>query len=327
MLISKYRSKRQSAVAYNTKSCAAQRLNTENLVLAYLVGLVEGDGWFTFSKNGKYIIFEMGIELHVRDLSLLQEIQKLLQGIGNISIYKGNKVRFNVRNKNDLREKILPIFDRYPMISNKNLQYFKFKYFLLVNCIYYEHLDAHCKSTEFKQAFDKFIKQQNRRVEQIKNQKFPDYFNSWLVGFVQSEGCFSVYKAPFRHRKNYFIASFEISQSQTLGEFVVLAIGLFLNVKTNIYKNLDVKKTLYPNYRLKVTSVLCIKKIVEFFEASPVPLLGYKNKQYKQWYEELGKIPRYASIVNIHIPSAKKKKATLFKGMLDYDIVRTYGRP
>lgn len=53
------------------------------------------------------------------------------------------------------------------MISNKNLQYFKFKYFLLVNCIYYEHLDAHCKSTEFKQAFDQFIKQQNRRVEQI----------------------------------------------------------------------------------------------------------------------------------------------------------------
>lgn len=42
MLISKYRSKRQSAVAYNTKSCAAQRLNTENLVFAYLVGLVGG---------------------------------------------------------------------------------------------------------------------------------------------------------------------------------------------------------------------------------------------------------------------------------------------
>ena len=91
------------------------------------------------------------------------------------------------------------------MISNKNLQYFKFKYFLLVNCIYYEHLDAHCKSTEFKQAFDKFIKQQNRRVEQISKNFFPDYFSYWLVGFVQSEGCFSVYKGKTSKKLFYYL--------------------------------------------------------------------------------------------------------------------------
>lgn len=43
-------------------SNATQRLYAEDSIFAYFTGLVEGDGWFSFSKNGKYIIFEMGIE-------------------------------------------------------------------------------------------------------------------------------------------------------------------------------------------------------------------------------------------------------------------------
>jgi len=34
---------------------AIQRLNAGDLVFAYLVGLVEGDGWFSATKNGKYV--------------------------------------------------------------------------------------------------------------------------------------------------------------------------------------------------------------------------------------------------------------------------------
>lgn len=44
-----FKRKRQSAAVHN----AAQRLNAENQKNAYLVGLIKGGGWFSFSKNGK----------------------------------------------------------------------------------------------------------------------------------------------------------------------------------------------------------------------------------------------------------------------------------
>ncbi len=144
---------KQPAAVHN----AAQRLNAENQKYAYLVGLIEGDGWFSFSKNGKYLIYEMGIELHIRDLPLLRKIKKLLGNIGNINIYKNNtKCRYNIRNKNDLRKIILPIFDKHPMLSKKSHTYFKFRYLLLINCVYYEQVEYHYESKAYKQALSAF---------------------------------------------------------------------------------------------------------------------------------------------------------------------------
>lgn len=49
----------QSAVVKNDSNKsnfeAIQRLNAGDLVFAYLVGLIEGDGWFIVNKNGKYV--------------------------------------------------------------------------------------------------------------------------------------------------------------------------------------------------------------------------------------------------------------------------------
>jgi len=50
---------------------AIQRLNAGDLVFAYLVGLIEGDGWFSVTKNGKYVRYEFGIEMGIRDVQLL----------------------------------------------------------------------------------------------------------------------------------------------------------------------------------------------------------------------------------------------------------------
>jgi LAGLIDADG endonuclease len=58
----------------NFYSEASQRLNARDFYSAYLVGLIEGDGWFTVTKNGKYIIYELVIELNIRDVQLLYKI-------------------------------------------------------------------------------------------------------------------------------------------------------------------------------------------------------------------------------------------------------------
>ena len=71
---------------------AIQRLNAGDLVFAYLVGLIEGDGWFSVAKNGKYVKYEFGIEMNIRDVQLLYKIKEIL-GVGTIDIRQRDQTK------------------------------------------------------------------------------------------------------------------------------------------------------------------------------------------------------------------------------------------
>ena len=66
---------------------ASQRLHAGDLAYAYLVGLFEGDGLFTITKKGKYLTYELGIELSIKDVQLIYKIKNLL-GVGVVSFRK-----------------------------------------------------------------------------------------------------------------------------------------------------------------------------------------------------------------------------------------------
>jgi ubiquinol-cytochrome c reductase cytochrome b subunit len=107
---------------------ASQRLHAGDLSYAYLVGLFEGDGYFTVTKKGKYLAYELGIELSIKDVQLLYKIKSLL-GIGVVSFRKRNEIEMvslRIRNKDHLKKIIIPIFDKYPMFSNKQYDYLRF---------------------------------------------------------------------------------------------------------------------------------------------------------------------------------------------------------
>ena len=109
---------------------ASQRLHAEDLRYAYLVGLFEGDGYFTITKKGKNLIYELGIELSIKDVQLIYKIKALL-GIGVVSFRKINeieKVTLRIRDKNHLKNFIIPIFDKYPLLTKK---YYNYKVFTL----------------------------------------------------------------------------------------------------------------------------------------------------------------------------------------------------
>ena len=96
----------------NTNYEAIQRLNAGDLIFPYLVGLFEGDGWFTITKNGKYLKYEFGIEMSQRDIQLIYKIKKIL-GIGQINFRSRNNqctVMFRVRNKNHLKSIIIKFY-------------------------------------------------------------------------------------------------------------------------------------------------------------------------------------------------------------------------
>ena len=70
---------------------ASQRLNAGDLNYAYLVGLFEGDGYFSITKKDKYLTYELGIELSIRDVQLIYKIKDLL-GVGIVSFRKRKEI-------------------------------------------------------------------------------------------------------------------------------------------------------------------------------------------------------------------------------------------
>ena len=256
---------------------APQRLNAENLIYAYLVGLFEGDGFFTVSKKGKYFQCELGIELSIKDVQLIYKIKDLL-GVGTVRfrVKKGNTmVCFRIRKKDHLTKIILPIFDKYPMFTNKQHDYLRLKNIILSDVILYEDIPPYVRP--------------NTPYNSIQSIINTSYFSAWLVGFIEAEGCFSIYKIT--KSDNYSVASFDITQ--TNGEIVILAIRQYLSLTPKVYKDIT------NNYKLKVTSVRSIENVIKFLSKAPVKLLGNKNLQYLLWVKQLRAIPRYAEKINI----------------------------
>jgi ubiquinol-cytochrome c reductase cytochrome b subunit len=93
-------------------------------------------------------LYELGIELEIRDVQLIHKIKDLL-GVGIISFRKrkgGSKmVCLRIRKKSHLINQILPIFDKYPLLSNKQYDYLRFRHALLSGIILYEDLPEYTR--------------------------------------------------------------------------------------------------------------------------------------------------------------------------------------
>ena len=256
-------------------SDVSQRLRAGDLIYAYLVGLFEGDGFFSITKKGKYLTYELGIELSIRDAKLIYKLKSLL-GVGVVCTRKRGNVEMislRIRNKNHLKNSILPIFDKYPMFSNKQYDYLRFKNALLSDIIYAKDLPEYTRSIMPSSSIKSIIS--------------TDYFPAWLVGFIEAEGCFSTYKL----NNNYLVASFDISQTE--GGTIISAIREYLSFTTAVH--LDKTNC----FKLKVSSVRSVENIIKFLDKAPVKLLGHKKIQFLLWIKELRTIPRYSQKINL----------------------------
>ena len=279
---------------YSTLSSISisQRLESGNFIYPYLVGLIEGDGWFSITKKGKYLMYELGIELSIKDVQLIYKIKKVL-GVGTvlfrnrsrikdeklnhnniISEKDNNMVIYRIRNKSHLKEIIIPIFDKYSFLTNKQYDYIRFRTLLLSNIIFSAELINYTRPDLPLNT-----------IESILN---VSYFPAWLVGFIEAEGCFSIYKPK---DSSSFIASFDITQ--TNGEIILLAIKKFLKLTPNVRADIT------NNYKLKISSIRDIENIIKFMNKAPLKLLGYKRLQYIIWLKKLEHIPRYFDKINI----------------------------
>ena len=283
--------KKESLLQGKKESNSKYKKNVKGLSYGYLVGLIEGDGWISISKKGKYLTYEIGLELNIKDIQLLYKMKHSL-GVGNILIRvrKGknnNKIhsaRYNVRNKQHLRDIFIPILDKYPMLTNKQYDYLRFREALINNILLFDGLPKYTRPKEPINSVDNILNK--------------SYFSAWLIGFIEAEACFSIYPSKINdHRslhskkKNSYVGSFDIAQTNSFE--IIQSIKQYLNISGNIYQD----KT--NCYKLKTTSIRNIDNVIKFLKNNPIRLLGNKRLQFILFIKKLRKIPRYSNFIKI----------------------------
>jgi hypothetical protein len=154
----------------------------------WLSGFSDGESSFYYRVRSNVVAFEFKISLHKDDLAVLVFIQESL-GKGKVDI-SGGKASFRVVKHHELLF-LLEIFDKFPLNSNKYLNYL-----------------------DFKQAFDLYkIKSPLAIKEIIKLKNGMNTLRTsftmplehriritpyWVLGFTEGEGSFSIRKdMPF----------------------------------------------------------------------------------------------------------------------------------
>ena len=157
------------------------------------------------AKNGYFITTRFKISLHQRDTIILEQF-KAYFGVGSLqSSGKGrNSKDFVVKSRKELIERVLPHFDKYPLLTQKRADYELFKRILVI-MDKREHLS--------KSGFEEIISIRsslNLGLSENIREQFPDNVPSirplvenseiphpqWIAGFTTGEGSFIVLIRP-----------------------------------------------------------------------------------------------------------------------------------
>lgn len=244
--------------------------NTKEFFEEWLVGVTDGDGSFHFSKskdNKWGLYFKIGQSTY--NLRLLYYIKKML-GVGQVSISR-DMAEFRIRDLNSILLHIIPLFDKYPLLTSKYFNYDLFKQAAMI-------LRNPSYSKEQKDVF----------LTELKSKVIPtDYFSpawstvnykvnnkteamnviskSWLVGYTEAEGSFYL----VTKEKGRLVHGFEITQK--LDKIVLTAISYILGM------NVMTKKTYFT---VVSTNSQVIKNIILYFNRT---MKGMKSLEYRIW--------------------------------------------
>jgi len=108
--------------------------NSASLPPSYITGFSDGESSFHISvlkKKGYKMLYQVlpvfTIQLHIKDLYLLEKIQSFF-GVGVITKKsKSNSVIYSVQSLKDLNLAIIPHFDKYPLLTQKQADFTLFK--------------------------------------------------------------------------------------------------------------------------------------------------------------------------------------------------------
>lgn len=245
--------------------------------LAFLVGLIDGDGYIQITKTTKgYIAIKLVICLELADISTLEYIYSVLK-LGKITIFKDikNPICKLIISRTDLQEVIFPLllYHNIFFLTHNRIMQFRLAMAIFKNEIkFYDALKENLISKELKVNHFELA-----TLEYINL----NFFKNWLVGFTNSEGSFFI--------KSNNDGCFQLKQSIHSNLFE--ALKLLFDSKTSIYVENE------RFMQLTLSSKKDIQSVINFFSFSGLhPLVGLKGIQYFRWLNNLKISNRYKNL-------------------------------
>ncbi len=219
----------------------------------YITGLIEGDGIIItpktlYSEKGKKNYPSIQISFNSKDFPLVLKIQEIL-GFGSIKKEVGkNAYRYTINNHSGIIDMVNILNGKMRTAKIHSLN-------VLIDWLNLEH-----------------IKKQPINTEPLDS-------NSWLSGFIEADGHFSIRASNLNPRVE---CSFELTQAQVIhlgytNRDSLELIADYLSIKVNTVK----KTSKCPQYRIK-TGSLKTNMILENYLTN-FPLFGSKYLDWKDW--------------------------------------------
>lgn len=102
------------------------------LTAEWITGFVDGEGCFHIGINrhpdmkaGYQVLPEFTVVQHKQDVQLLHALKEYF-GCGVVRSNHADRMAYRVRGLSDLRERIIPFFERSPLRSKKHLDFVQF---------------------------------------------------------------------------------------------------------------------------------------------------------------------------------------------------------
>ena len=212
----------------------------------FWVGLMDGDGSIQVNHwRCKYLQYRLIIKLKycIENLTMLNLIKKHIGG--NVRVVDNNNFVIWVVNERKHIQNLINLFISYPPLTSRLRAQLAF----MLECFQQNNVEWYLNARN-----EKYL---NRDTDIVKIDY--NYFNAWLSGFIEAEGCFSIRNVSKNH-------SFSIGQKND--KYILDAIKNHFDIQNEVRK-INNKIWLIEIYR-KLTLIKIINHCVNY------PLLGEK---------------------------------------------------
>lgn len=261
---------------------------------SYVTGFIDGEGSFIVLVlkretylTGWNIIPVFTISLHNRDRVLLEKIQSFFGGIGKITTRKkDNSVHYTVKSVKDIVNVIIPHFDKYPLLTQKQADFELFKKIVMIM-----HNKQHLKleglnklialKASLNNGLTPLLSKHFPNISPVKRPKVKQFLSSvdpfWITGFTEGEGCFHIMTAKSSNYRTGYQIKLDFSLVQHIRDKVLIeSLINWFNCGT-VYK--EKNKEIVKLFVSKSSDIQ--DKIIPFFQK--YPFQGYKLSSYNKF--------------------------------------------
>jgi len=195
-----------------------------NLDPNWVTGLTDAEGSFIIatpsstSANGKKVSLRFSLTQKAHSAGILYSLQNFF-GCGQVIPSSKGCMRYVVQNKEDINNKIIPHFNKYPLHTSKALNFESFKEAAKIVASG-DHLNS--------KGLNQIISLKN---SMNKNRPFGELYSHysltniilnpfWVLGFIDGEGCFGTLITKSNDGK--IVTRNRLSVSQSTHDFAIL---------------------------------------------------------------------------------------------------------